>query len=156
MKRLTARSRAIAGTTALCLVAVLRMHAQTAPAAGAPKEEEAPIQLSPFVVEASEDADSYKANSTLASTRVRTDLKDSSSALSVVTQQFLRDTDAKNNQDLLRYTTNTEVAGLHGNFTGQAANPQYIEPLINPSANTRVRGLDAADNTRDYFLTDIP
>ena len=28
--------------------------------------------------------------------------------------------------------------------------------LLRPQNNTRVRGLEAADNTRDYFLTDIP
>jgi outer membrane receptor protein involved in Fe transport len=29
-------------------------------------------------------------------------------------------------------------------------------PLVSPNTNTRVRGLTSADNTRDYFLTDIP
>jgi hypothetical protein len=49
------------------------------------------------------------------------------------------------------------VGGIGGNFaSGQAGLPFYNEPLINPSSSTRVRGLDTADNTRDYFLTDIP
>jgi outer membrane receptor protein involved in Fe transport len=53
----------------------------------------------------------------LAGTRVRTDLKDVASAISVVTAQFLQDTGAKNAQDLLVYTPSTEVAGLRGNFS---------------------------------------
>ena len=76
--------------------------------------------LSPFVVDATEDKGSYRANSTLAGTRVRTDLKDVSSAITVVTAQFLQDTGAKNAQDLLVYTPSTEVAGLRGNFSGAA------------------------------------
>jgi len=125
------------------------------PTTTAGNEEEA-VVLSPFVVDAAEEKGSYKANSTLAGTRVRTDLNDVASALSVVTAQFLQDTGATNTQDLLIYTPNTEVAGLNGNFSGQAGQAQFSENLLTPSTTTRVRGLSAADNTRDYFLTDIP
>ncbi len=52
---------------------------------------------------------------TVAGTRVRTDLKDVSSAISVVTQQFLQDTGAKNQQDVPAYTPSTEAAGRSGN-----------------------------------------
>ncbi|WP_069960898.1 TonB-dependent receptor plug domain-containing protein [Lacunisphaera limnophila] len=114
--------------------------------------------LSPFVVDASEDADSYAAKSTLAGTRVRTELKDVASAISVVTKQFMRDTGATDSASLLQYTTNTEVGGLGGNFSGNAGGLQFNEDssLRRPNTNTRVRGLDSADNTRDYFLTEIP
>ena len=160
MKRLTVRSRALVGTTALCLASVLRLQAQTtAPATGQkPDESEQALVLSPFVVDASEDADGYAAKSTLAGTRVRTDLRDVASAISVVTQQFLQDTGAHNNETLLQYTTNTEVGGLRGNFSGAGGGATYNESgnLLRPSQNTRVRGLDSADNTRDYFLTEIP
>jgi outer membrane receptor protein involved in Fe transport len=125
----------------------------TATTTAAPEQEE-PTVLSPFVVDASEDKGSYKANSTLAGTRVRTDLKDVSSAISVVTAQFLQDTGAKNSEDLLVYTPSTEVTGLRGNFSGVAGSASPVENTV--SATTRVRGLDQADNTRDYFLTDIP
>jgi hypothetical protein len=120
----------------------------------APETAEPAMVLSPFVVDASEDSASYKANSTLAGTRVRTDLKDVPSALSVVTAQFLQDTGATRAEDLLVYTPNTEVTGLRGNFAGQGTNAIYNENTL--SATTRVRGLDSADNTRNYFLTDIP
>lgn len=114
------------------------------------------VKLSPFVVSADEDQGNYTATATLAGTRVRTDLKDVASSISVVTKQFLQDTGSKNAQDLLVYTPNTEVGGLRGNYSGQAGNIIYNEPLGNPNGVTRVRGLDTADNTRDYFLTDIP
>ena len=160
MKRLTVRSRAFVGTAALCLVSVLRLQAQTtAPAAGPkPAESEEALVLSPFVVDASEDADGYAAKSTLAGTRVRTELRDVASAISVVTSQFLQDTGARKSEDLLVYTTNTEVGGVSGNFSGAGGGSTYSEAgsLLRPSNNTRVRGLDSADNTRDYFLTEVP
>ncbi len=147
-------------TSALCFIAAPYLHAQTTSAAPATSdsEDDQPIVLSPFVVDASEDAGNYRASSTLAGTRVRTDLKDVASAISVVTKQFLQDTGSKNNQDLLVYTTNTEVGGVLGNFSGVAGGSQFHEEgnLLRPQNNTRVRGLDSADNTRDYFLTDIP
>ncbi|MDQ8182987.1 TonB-dependent receptor plug domain-containing protein [Pelagicoccus sp. SDUM812005] len=78
-------------------------------------------------------------------------MKDVGSAISVITEEFLRDTGAVDNQSLLQYTTSTEVGGIGGNFAGDER-----LGLLNPNANTRVRGLQAADNTRDYFLTDLP
>jgi Mg-chelatase subunit ChlD len=66
-------------------------------------ERQAPVVLSPFVVEDAEDKGSYRANSTLAGTRVRTDLKDASSSISVVSQQFLQDTSAGNSQNVVSF-----------------------------------------------------
>ncbi len=171
MNRLYSRAGAFALTSALCLVTVGRLSAQAtaeAPAAAAvnpapvrpatkPLDEET-IVLSPFIVEASEDADSYSAKSTLAGTRVRTELKDVGSAIQVVTAKFLQDTGARNSQDLLVYTTSTEVGGSSGNFVG-AGNGAMLDTRgqrTSPQTNTRVRGLASADNTRDFFLTDIP
>lgn len=137
-----------------------RIMAQTAPAPSAPEAEDEPIVLSPFVVDASEDRGSYQATSTLAGSRVKTDLKDIASSLSVVTADFLRDVGARNNQDLLIYTTNTEVGGVYGNYAGVGGTfidgASESSNFLKPSQNTRVRGLDSADNTRDLFPTDIP
>lgn len=121
------------------------------------KEKDQVVTLSPFMVEG-EEVEGYGADSTLAGTRVRTDLKDTASAISVVTKQFLKDTAVTGNQELLVYTPSTEVSGTGGNFSGFGGQkiPNESRSMINPSANNRVRGLDAADNTRDYFMTDIP
>ena len=142
---------------AMLFAAAPGLPGQTAPAPIDPNDDEA-VVLSPFLVEAEEDAGNYRASSTLAGTRIRTDLRDVASSISVVTKQFLQDTGAVNNESLLQYTTNTEVGGTWGNFSGVAGGFQYNENsnLLRPSNNTRVRGLDAADNTRDYFLTEIP
>ena len=125
-----------------------------APTSAAEATEET-VKLSPFVVSAEEDT-GYQATATLAGTRVRTDLKDVASSISVVTEKFLEDTNVKNAGDLFKYTTNTEVGGIQGNYSGQASQTIYTEALITPSNNNRVRGLDAADNTRNYFRSFIP
>ena len=129
----------------------------SAPAAVVPLDEEI-LHLDKFVISAAEDGGSYEATATMAATRIRTELKDVGSAISVVTAQFLKDTGARNSQDLLVYTTNTEVGGIGGNFAGlgDGASLDDLEARLSPLTNTRIRGLGAADNTRDFFLTDIP
>ncbi|WP_378923971.1 TonB-dependent receptor plug domain-containing protein [Pelagicoccus mobilis] len=119
-------------------------------------EDEEIFELSPFTVEGTENQ-GYRATSTLAGTRIRTDLKDVGSAISVITAEFLEDTNSKTTEDLLVYTTGTEVAGQGGNFAGQGDGAilndgSHVEPV----SNTRVRGLAGADNLRDFFLSDIP
>ncbi len=154
------RKTAKVGTTlaALLLATAPRIWAQAATTTPPESDlDEETIVLSPFLVESSEDADSYRANATLAGTRVRTELRDVGSAVSVITEKFLTDTNSKNAADLLVYTTGTEVAGQGGNFTG-AGDGAVIDTTAytQPNPNTRVRGLAAADNLRDFFLTDIP
>ncbi len=155
--RVFSRVGATALLPVLSLLAVGRRTAQSTPTNPPAKlaEEEA-IELSPFVIEAEED-EGYSAKNTLAGTRLRTELKDVGSAISVVTQKFLKDTNSKSSADLLVYTTGTEVAGQGGNFTGGGdGNIINDGAYVQPVANTRVRGLAAADNLRDFFLTDIP
>lgn len=114
------------------------------------------VQLSPFVVATEQDR-GYQAASTLAGTRLRTDLRDLGAAISVVNTQFLLDTASNNARELLVYTTATEVAGMGGNFSGVAggtfSNPEAL--LTSPNQATRVRGLSGADLTRDFFPTSI-
>jgi outer membrane receptor protein involved in Fe transport len=162
--------RSLLTVGAFCAAAVLtcavgpRLLGQTAPTTGATtatsdQTTEEMVKLSPFVVETTEGT-GYRAESTLAGTRVRTDLKDVASSISVATADFLRDIGATNNQTLLQYTTNTEVGGIYGNYAGVGNTfvngASESSNFLKPNTNTRVRGLDSADNTRDYFLTDIP
>lgn len=115
------------------------------------------ITLTPFEVSATSNA-GYRATDTLAGARIRTELRDIGSAVSVVTQQFLRDTGATNNATLLQYTTSTEVGGPGGNFAGVGDSALVSDQgqRQSPNNSTRVRGLVSADNTRGFFLTDIP
>ncbi len=134
-------------------------YAQTTakPSAAAPAAEEPILELTPFEVTA-DDNESYAGATTLAGNRLNTELRDVGNAIQVVTRQFLQDTGAVNNETLLQYTTSTEVGNVYGNFTGLGDGAQLNETsrFTNPNSNTRVRGLTSADNTRDYFLTDIP
>ena len=116
-------------------------------------------QLSPFTVDESEDV-GYSATSTLAGTRIRSDLRDLGAAISVITAEFMEDTGATDAATLLSYTTNTEVGGMQGNYSGATDfnDSRFFQPddRTNPQFNQRVRGLGKAALTRDLFLTDIP
>lgn len=133
--------------------------AQSAPPKTTAEEEET-ILLSPFEVKATGD-NGYQATDTLGGTRIRTDLRDVGSAISVATKEFMRDIGATDAQSLLQYMTSTEVGGTGGNFllgssVGDGPMINDNSARQNPQGNTRVRGLNAADNTRDFFMTDIP
>ncbi|HYP15577.1 MAG TPA: TonB-dependent receptor, partial [Opitutus sp.] len=115
------------------------------------------VVLSPFEV-SSESVGSYAAAYSLAGNRLNTELRDVGAAISVVTAQFLRDVGATSNESLLQYTPNTEVGGVQGTMANAGSGTQLDETnsFVRPNSNTRVRGLAAADNTRDFFITDIP
>ena len=122
----------------------------------APSEEQI-IRLSPFEVSTTRNV-GYQAMETLAGTRIRTDLKDVASSIQVITKELLQDIGATDSGSLLQYTTNAEVAGTRGTYAG-LGNGTGVEDtgnLRNPSIAQRVRGLAPADNTRDFFVTDIP
>ncbi|MDQ8186532.1 TonB-dependent receptor plug domain-containing protein [Pelagicoccus sp. SDUM812002] len=120
-------------------------------------QDEEIFELSPFEVSGDDDQ-GYQAVDTLAGNRLNTKLRDVGSAISVVTTQFLDDVGATDNKTLLQYTVGTEVGSVEGNFAGLGDGGLLDERanLVNPSANTRVRGLTNADNSRDYFISDIP
>ena len=112
------------------------------------QDEDEVYELSPFSVEAS-DQSGYTATHTLAGTRIRTQLKDLGSAISVYTGEFMEDTGATDAGTLLSYTTNAEVGGINGNFSGAEDNGRgrYLvtDARTNPQLNQRIRGLGAAD-----------
>ncbi|MBD5777913.1 TonB-dependent receptor plug domain-containing protein [Pelagicoccus sp. NFK12] len=123
----------------------------------AASDEDEVFELSPFEVIGDDDV-GYRATSTLAGTRLRTEMRDIGSSISVVNKEFLQDTGSTNLEDVLIFTPNTEIGGLGGNHSGsQGANPIPEQQRDDPSGGlTRVRGLASADLTRDYFLTNIP
>ncbi len=140
----------------LALAGLCSLSAQT----NAPSTEiddEDTVVLSPFEVTATEDS-GYAATETLAGTRIRTELRDVGGAISVITEEFLRDIGATDNSTLLQYTPNAEVAGTRGTYAGLGNGTGVDESgsLRAPGGAQRVRGLAAADNTRDFFVTDIP
>jgi outer membrane receptor protein involved in Fe transport len=128
-----------------------------APAASSGRPDEEIVKLSPFEVTTTRNI-GYQATDTLAGTRIRTDLKDVAASISVLTTEFLQDIGATDTGTLLQYTTNAEVAGTRGTYAGlgNAASVDESGNLRSPSGAQRVRGLAAADNARDYYITDIP
>lgn len=160
----TMKSRFLSIMTAMLATSAGPLDAQTTDAASKPVASasaataEPTLELSPFVVSAVSD-NGYRATSTLAGTRLRTELGDVATTVSVVTSQFLRDTGATNTQGFLTYTTGTEVAGPGGNISGAdrgGSGFNETNNLRNPQSTTRLRGLAAATESRNFFTTAIP
>jgi len=154
---------AFALPSVLCLIIVGRLAAQTTASPSVkPADNDEAIVLSPFVVSSSDTQDGYQVKDTLGGTRVRTNMSDVASSIQAVSKKLLDDTGITNAQQLLVYTTNTEVAGLNGNFSGVSSRGSGVQGnaeqgrLANPNAVNRARGLTSMDNTRNYFLSDIP
>lgn len=135
--------------------------AQTAPAASPDNDtkddKDSVIELSPFEVQSTQDT-GYAATSSLAGSRLNTNLRDVASAVSVVTPEFMQDTGATNLQHILIYQTNAEASGIDGNYYGTNADDASYrtQMLVNPQSGTRIRGLNTADLTRNFFATNIP
>ncbi len=129
----------VCGLLALALAGAPGLYAQD--------DDEEVFELSPFSV-SGEDDQGYVATSTLAGTRLKSNLKDLAGAIQIITPEFLEDTSATGTEDLFLYTTSTEASGPDGNFGNGGAERR------SPNS-TRVRGLANPDRTRGYFLTDI-
>lgn len=123
------------------------------------QEEEDIYEISPFVIEDDTDI-GYLASQTMAGGRLRTDLRNVGSSIQVVTSEFMEDIGATGIEDLLQYTTNTEVGGIFGNFVGQTQGAEGEtssgSARGNPDGTSRIRGLAAPDRTRNFYKTNIP
>jgi len=151
------RARRATAMGALLLAASHGYAQQVPPPSANAAGRDEPIALTPFEVATTKDR-GYQATETLAGTRIRTDLRDVGAAISVVTKEFLQDVGATDVSTLLQYTTNAEVAGTRGTYAG-LGNGTALDDTANlraPGGAQRVRGLAAADNSRDFFVTDIP
>ena len=143
----------VGGLTVACL-----SYAQLATPPNAPGEpdQQDVIELSPFTVEDAQDG-GYAATSTLAGSRIRSDIRDLGSSISITTKDFLNDTGATDGESLLSLIGSVEVGGVLGNFSDvNLDNNSTNEARNNPQSAQRVRGLSSASLTRDYFQTNIP
>lgn len=132
--------------------------ALTASLAMAQQEDEEVYDLSPFTI-SEEETVGYQATTTLAGSRLKTNLRDVGAAVSVVTKEIFDDTGATDGASILSLMANTEVSGPNGNFadvsfSGGQPNPSEQQRM--PQNAQRVRGLAKASLTRGFFLTDIP
>lgn len=122
-------------------------------------DQEEVVSLFPFVVDTTTD-EGYVATQTLAGGRLNQSLKNTGAAIQVITKDFMDDIGATGIEELLQYTTSSEVAGILGNFTGAteggAGETSTEGARRSPDGATRIRGLAAPDRTRNFFITDIP
>lgn len=127
--------------------------AQETPSAS--DEEDEVFVLSPFEVTSDGD-ESYLSTTTLAGNRLNADIRDLGTSLSIYNEQFMTDIGATDSRSLLQYTLGTEISGPMGNYSGSGGDVRNDQVYLNPQSTNRVRGLVAADSTRDLFLTSIP
>jgi outer membrane receptor protein involved in Fe transport len=116
---------------------------------------ETPTVMTPFEVDSSQDT-GYRARSSLAGSRVNTDLKDIANPITVVTKDFLTDIGAVDVNDILTYEVGTEGTKDFSSNTSQLGRTSD-NATQDPAGATRGRGLAAFDFTRDYFysLSDV-
>jgi catecholate siderophore receptor len=126
-------------------------------ASAADDEKEDVVVLSPFVITSSSDV-GYGASESLAGTGLATKLTDLGASVTVVTEKFLKDTGSTDLRDVLVYQANAEVSGYGGNFsgTGSALGGVTSEPGFTNNASTRVRGLAAATQARNFYRNLVP
>jgi outer membrane receptor for ferric coprogen and ferric-rhodotorulic acid len=116
----------------------------------APPAEPA-VVLSPFTVDATADK-GYLATQTLNGTRLRTELKDVGSALTIFTEQLMDDLAATSLNDLAAFSPNTDpFIAATGDVTGNGndfinvGNQQFV-----------TRGGATAIVSQDFFGTNVP
>jgi outer membrane receptor protein involved in Fe transport len=109
------------------------------------------VVLSPFVVTA-EDQEGYHATSTLAGSRIKTELKDVAASITVLTKEFLNDISAADINDVLAYTATGEGARDFTSSRNSLGRPTD-DIAENPFSSNRLRGLSQAESLRDYFYT---
>ncbi len=119
-------------------------------------ESEEIFTLSPFAVNAADET-GYAATSTLAGTRLKTDLGDLPNSITVATKEFMEDLNVTDATNLLPFLGNIETSGADGTFSGgNTAGTVVLEGQNrNPENNNRIRGLASADASRNYMPTSI-
>lgn len=142
-------SRPASLALALSIVAASPARSQSAPAAtgaAAPAPGEL-VELSPFVVEERDEV-GYVATSSLAGSRVKTELKDIASQIDVLTPEFLSDIGAQNIADAVVYSSN------FGGPMDQNINAN--DGVGSTKIEARARGMDQATLSSDFFATNLP
>lgn len=112
--------------------------------------------LSPFSVSAADET-GYAATSTLAGTRLKTELGDLPNSITVATKEFMEDLNVTDATNLLPFLGNIETSGADGTYSGgNTAGTVVLEGQNrNPENNNRIRGLASADASRNYMPTSI-
>ncbi len=107
------------------------------------RPEGEPVTLSTFVVSTNKDV-GYAAASTLAGSRLNTDLKDIAAPISVFTKEFIEDLGAVTVNDALEFALNTVT---DYDTTGNG--------IVESNFQTRMRGISGAGRARNYMATGL-
>ncbi|MDP3069510.1 MAG: TonB-dependent receptor plug domain-containing protein [Opitutaceae bacterium] len=143
-------------TLFLVLGCAMPALAQTTPPKPATADTGDTIVLSPFIVDTSGDQ-GYAASSTLAGSRIKTDLKDVAASVSVLTEEFLNDLGANDIASAMAFVAGAEndatthqegIAGL-GGVNGYVGGD--FGDNNNRSGEIRVRGLGRASTTINFI-----
>ena len=144
--------RPCGGRAALALaftLASVRAQSASAPGASARAGEEA-VVLSPFQVSAGTDQ-GYLATQTLSGTRLKTDLKDIGSSLTVFTEQLMDDLGANSIYNLMSFAPNTDPFIMStSDVTGNG------NDFINIPTKFVSRGGATTVVAQDFFASGIP
>lgn len=142
-----------------------------APAANVPVEEkkgDEVLQLSPFTVTTTKDQ-GYFAENTLAGSRLRMNIADLGSSITVVTKQQMEDTASIDINDVFRYEANTEGSATYTPSVQSLRNDGVVDvnagythggdgqPQTNAIAN-RVRGIGIPSSSYNYYpsISQVP
>lgn len=151
--------------TLFALAIAAPAFAQTAPennenSANNASEEEV-IVLSPFSVDTTKD-EGYFAQNTLAGSRMRTNIADLGSSITVVTAQQMEDTASLDINDVFRYEANTEGASTYTPGVQSLRNDGVVDTNAGftngrdgqpQTANTsqRIRGIGNPGSSQNYY-----
>ncbi|MDF9827910.1 outer membrane receptor protein involved in Fe transport [Ereboglobus sp. PH5-10] len=118
------------------------------------------IMMSPFQVDATRDK-GYYAENTLAGSRMKTNIADLASSISVVTKQQLEDTASMDINDIFRYEAGTEGTHTFTSYTidknggvsdvGAGYAPGGGGGTQTAATANRIRGLSAPDASRNFY-----
>lgn len=108
------------------------------------------VRLSPFVVSSGSEQ-GYHATETLSGTRIRSEVRDLGSAMTIFTEQMLDDLGAHNVNDILKFSPNTDPFLIS---TDQTTN--FGATFILTPTQYVTRGGSTTLITQDFFQNDIP
>ncbi len=118
-------------------------------------EDEEVFELSPFQVDTSNDS-GYRAENTLAGSRLNTNLADVASSVSVFTEAFIEDLGIQSIDELADYTTNMYVNYNEDRFGGaNQTSDRESTTAVNVIQQVSIRGVDATKGI-DYFRSITP
>src|SRR3954463_9304351 len=138
--------RGLAAAACLLLAPYLRAQA-VSPASEAQPATDEVVELSPFVTTPGSDI-GYVATSSLAGSRVNTQLKDIAAQIDVLTPEFLNDIAAINMDEAVLFTTNNGTPGEQ--------NTGANDGVASSRAGGRARGFDAITQSADFYATNLP